>query len=150
TKPRLYIADLGLAQEKPVQVYIEPSNYSASEPWTLIHNAVVDTENGYLYLPFGVSNDYRLRIIGMGYLDFYDSSGDVGTDWDDTININSPQTDILIAQAALYLYTWMVMPNFTAGDRKDFAEMMGFWQQELRKRINKFGMPIPSAPVKWR
>ena len=148
-KPRLYIADLGLAQETPIQVFIEPSDYSKEAIWTLIHNTVVDTENGYLYLPTGVSNDYRLRIIGMGYLDFL-VSGVSSTAWASTINIDAPQTDILMAQAALYLYTWMAMPDFSSGDRTQYQQMMGYWEQELRKRIGKHGMPIPSSPVKWR
>ena len=149
SQPRLYIADLGLAQEYPTEVFVETSNYSDKEPWKLVHNAVIDTENGYLYLPPTVTNDRRLRIKGMGYLDFL-ASGVSSTAWTATINIEKPQTDILVAQAALYLYTEMAMPNFSQGDRKDYMEMMGFWEQELRKRIGKHGMPIPSSVVKWR
>ena len=133
----------------PSQVFIEPDYYSTDEPWQLIHNANLDTESGYLYLPSSVMRDRRLRIIGMGYLDFL-ASGVSSTAWTAAININSPQTDILIAQAILYLYTWMSMPNFQQGDREDFIQMMGFWQDELRKRKGKFSMPIPSWPVKWK
>ncbi len=149
TQPRLFIENLGLAQEMPHQVFIESTNYSLYEPWTLIHNAVFDTENGYLYLPDNVPDDYRLRIKGIGYLDFL-ASGVSSTAWTATINIDAPQTDILIARAALYLYTEMAMPNFSSGDRKDYQEMMGFWKGELRERIGKHGMPIPSIPTKWR
>lgn len=149
TNPRLFIDHLGLAQETPHQVFIEPSNYSLDEPWTLIHSAEIDTENGYLYLPSSIPNNRRLRIRGLGYLDFL-VSGVSSTAWTSAININKPQTDILVAQAALYLYTRMAMPNFSSGDRKDFQEMMGFWKQELRERIGKHGMDIPSVPTKWR
>ena len=148
-KPRLYIADLGLAQEQPHEVFIEPSNYSQEAIWPVIHNTDLDSENGYLHLPTGVLNDRRLRIRGMGYLDFL-ASGVSSTSWAATININAPQTDILIAQAILYLYTEMAMPNRTVGDRRDYQEMIGFWQGELSRRIGRHRMPLPSIQVKWR
>ncbi|KKK50594.1 hypothetical protein LCGC14_3123460, partial [marine sediment metagenome] len=64
-------------------------------------------------------------------LDFL-ASGVSSTAWTATININSPQTDILVAQAALYLYTWMSIPNFDSGTTERFQQMMGFWQGELQ------------------
>ncbi len=149
-QPRLFIETLGLSQEKPVQVEIEPSNYSTDEPWAQVFNSRLDTELGYLYLPSSVQRDRRLRIKGIGYLDFLDSSGDSGTAWDSTININSPQTDILIAQAILYLYTQMSLPNFSRSTKQDFQEMMGFWERELRVRIGKHGMEVQSIPVRFQ
>ncbi|KKN72883.1 hypothetical protein LCGC14_0405870 [marine sediment metagenome] len=149
-QPRLFIETLGLAQEKPIQVEIEPWYYSTDEPWAIIFNSRIDTELGYLYLPSSVQRDRRLRIKGIGYLDFVDSSGDSATAWNSTININSPQTDILIARAILYLYTQMSMPNFSRNTRQDFQEMMGFWDGELRRRISKFGMEVQSIPVRFQ
>ena len=149
-QPRLFIETLGLSQEKPVQIFVEPSNYSTDEPWVLVFNSRVDTELGYLYLPSSVQRDRRLRIKGIGYLDFLDSSGDSGTDWADTININSPQTDILIAQAIVYLYTQMSLPNFSRSTRQDFQEMIGFWEDKLRRRIGKHGMEVQSIPVRYQ
>ena len=149
-QPRLFIDQLGLSQEKPIQVLIEPSNYSTDEPWTPVFNSRLDTELGYLYLPSSVQRDRRLRIKGIGYLDFLDSDGDSATAWDSTININSPQTDILIARAILYLYTQMSLPNFSRNTKQDFQEMIGFWERELRKRIGKHGMEVPSIPVRFR
>ncbi|KKM08181.1 hypothetical protein LCGC14_1726450 [marine sediment metagenome] len=90
--------------------------------------------------------DRRLRIEGMGYLDFL-ASGVSSTAWTATININSPQTDILVAQAALYLYTWMSMPNFDSGTTERFQQMMPFWQQELAKRKRLFRMPMPDIQI---
>lgn len=149
-QPRLFIDQLGLSQEKPVQVLVEPSNYSTDEPWIQVFNSRLDTESGYLYLPSSVPRDRRLRIKGIGYLDFLDSSGDSATAWDSTININSPQTDILIAQAIFYLYTQMALPNASRSTRQDFQEMMTFWDRELRRRIGKHGMEVQSIPVRFQ
>ena len=149
-QPRLFIETLGLSQETPVQVLIEHYNYSNDEPWTQIFNSRLDTELGYLYLPSSVQRDRRLRIKGIGYLDFLDSSGDSATAWNSTININSPQTDILIAQAIVYLYTQMSLPNFSRSTKQDFQEMIGFWNAELRRRIGKHGMEVQSIPVRFQ
>jgi len=149
-QPRLFIDQLGLAQEKPIQIEIEPENYSTDEPWATIFNSRIDSELGYIYIPSSVQRDRRLRIKGIGYLDFVDSSGDSGTDWADMININSPQTDILVAQAAVYLYTVMSMPNFSRNTKQDFQQMIGFWENKLRVARNKFGMEIPSIPVRFQ
>ena len=148
--PRLYISDLSLVQNKPHQVLIEPANYSKQEPWTLIHNIRYDQTNGYMYLPSGVSQDYRLRILGNKYLDFYDTSDVVGTDWADTIAIDTPQTEILVAQAAVYLCQQMIVPNYTSGEGDEWARALSYWQRELRERISRFGMLSPPATVSWR
>ena len=149
-QPRLFIDQLGLAQEKPIQIEIEPRYYSTDEPWAIVFNSRIDPELGYVYLPSSVQRDRRLRIKGIGYLDFVDSSGDSSTAWNSTININSPQTDILIAQAALYLYTIMSMPNFSRNTKQDFQEMIGFWERKLRTAIGKFGQEVQSIPVRFQ
>ena len=149
-QPRLFIDQLGLSQETPVQVEIESENYSTDEPWAQVFNSRLDTELGYLYLPSSVQRDRRLRIKGIGYLDFLDSSGDSATAWDSTININSPQTDILIAQAILYLYTQMSLPNFSRNTRDDFQDMVVFWESKLRRAIGKHGMEVQSIPVRFQ
>ncbi len=149
--PRLYIGGLGLAQNKPHQVLIEPSNYSMQEPWSLIHNIRYDQTNGYMQLPSGVSPDYRLRILGNRYLYFHDTSGVIGTDWDDdSIDLDDPQIEILIAQAMIYLCQQRIVPNYTSGESKEWAQSMAYWQAELRERINRFGMTSQPATVSWR
>ncbi len=149
--PRIYIGNLNLVLNKPHQVLIEPYYYSKQEPWALIHNIRYDQTNGYMYLPSGVSPDYRLRILGNKYLDFYDSSGVVGTDWDDdSIDLDSPQIEILIAQAMIYLCQQRIVPNYTSGEGKEWAQSMAYWQAELRERINRFGMTSQPATVSWR
>ena len=145
---RLYINHLGLAQNRPHQVFIEPSYYSQEEDWIKIFDYKVD-KDGYLYIPTTYPSDYRLRIRGIGYLDFLDSSDVSGTDWEDTIDIDEPQLKILVAEAALYLYTWMSMPNYETGTRKDYQEAMGYWTMEAEKRKNKYGMRSPPATTHW-
>ncbi len=135
---RLFIGGLGLAQNVPHQVSVEQSNYNQRDPWLRLDMTPFNFEDGYMTTP-GLK-DRRLRIEGMGYLDFL-VSGVSSTAWTATININSPQTDILVAQAALYLYTTMSMPNFDSGTTERFQQMMGFWQGELDRRIRKFRMP---------
>lgn len=149
TQPRLYIANLGLAQDYPREVYYESSNYSNREPWIRIHEADFATENGYMYLPSSVPNDRRLRIKGIGYLDFL-ASGVSSTLWTATINIEKPQTDILYAEAMVYLCNQMVIPNYTVGVSDAWKEASAYWQNELRVRRGKHGMPMPTIPVKWR
>jgi len=144
--PRIYIGNIGFAQNQPTQVLIERGNYDNTEPWTLIHGIEYDHEGGYMYLPNWVSAGYRLRMKGIGYLDFL-ASGASSTAWTATINVDSPQLDILVAQAALYLYTEMSMPNFERGDREEYQKMISFWQEKLRKAISQFGMVAPNIPV---
>lgn len=146
-RDRIYIGNLSLAQNQPYQVFVEPRYYSHQEPWVEIHDWEVD-EGGYLHLPTSVPNDYRLRIIGKQYLDFL-ASGTSSTAWTATINIDSPQTEILVAEAAVYLYTWMSMPNYESGTRQDYQGMIGFWKDEAKRRKSKFGMPSLSPTVSW-
>lgn len=148
TRRKIYIGDLGLAQNKPHQVLRESSDYSQREPWVLIHNYEVD-KDGYLYLPTAIG-DYKLRILGIGYLDFVDSNGDSSTAWDATIDIDSPQTEILVAEAAIYLCNQMIVPNETSGESERWMQALGYWKAELRDRQGKYGMQSPNATIHWR
>lgn len=151
SRNKIYIGDLDLVQNKPHQVLIEPSSYTQDEPWVLIHNIRYDQTNEYMYLPNNVLSNYRLRILGNRYLYFHDTSGDVGTDWDDdSIDLDDPQIEILIAQAMIYLCNQKIVPNYTSGEGKEWAQSMAYWQAELRERISRFGMTSPSATVSWR
>ncbi len=145
---KIYIGNLVLARNRPHQVLIEPTNYSSAEPWIPIRGITYDTTNGYMYLPKIVTPDLRLRVLGIGYLDFL-ASGVSSTAWTAAIAIDSPQLDILIAQAALYLYQEMSMPNFSHGTREKYQEMIGIWKQELVDRIARYGMIAPAALVQW-
>jgi len=151
SRNKIYIGDLGLVQNKPHQVLIEPTSYTQDEPWVLIHNIRYDQTNGYMYLPNNVSSDYRLRILGNKYLYFHDTAGDEGTDWDDdSIALDDPQIEILVAQAIIYLCIQKVVPNDTSGESKRWAQSLAYWQGELRGRINRFGMISQSLTVSWR
>jgi len=149
--PRIYIGNLDLVQNKPHQVLIEPANYSKQEPWALVHEVKYDQTNEYMQLPSGITPDRRLRILGNRYLYFHDTSGVVGTDWDDdSIDLDDPQIEILIAQAMIYLCLQKAVPNDTSGEGKRWAETFAYWRGELRERISRFGMIAPSATVNWR
>ncbi len=146
-RTRIYIGHLGLAQNRPHLVQVEPSGYSQQEPWLTIRDCKVD-QNSYLYLPASVLPDYRLRIRGIGYPDFT-ASGVTSTAWTATIALDYPQTEILVAEAALWLYTRMSMPNFTQGVRAEYQKMMAYWESEIVKRKAKFGMLTPPVAANW-
>lgn len=144
--PRTYIGNLGLAQDRPYAVYMERGDYRNIEPWVRLSN--ISYEGGYMTLPNNVPRDYRLRVEGIGYLDFL-LAGVVSTSWTASISIDQPQLDILVAHAILNLYTELSMPNMTSGDRSAYQEMMGFWKQEVRDRVRRSGMEMPVAQVNW-
>lgn len=145
---RVYIGDLNLAQEQPHQVLQQHDKDIYKEPWPLLHGCTIGSDD-YLYLPPSAVKDYRLRILGTNYLDFYDSSGDVGTDWDDTIALDSPQLEILVAEAAVYLCNQKIVPNDTSGTSANWERARAYWQAELKDRRAKFGMVTPSATVNF-
>jgi len=144
---KTYLAYVGFAQNIPPSVYIEPNQYSTEEDWIPIHDYEIDNL-GYLYIPTSIPADYRLRMRGAGYLDFI-ASGTSSTAWSSTIALNSPQTEVLIAEAAVYLYTWMSLPNYESGTRKDYQGMLEYWQAESQRRRSKFGMPPLSITNSW-
>lgn len=145
TRDRIYIGDIGLAQGKPHRISQSADAAIQNEPWHLFHK--YDVQDGWLHLPEGSPN-CRLRIEGIGYLDFI-KDGAVSTDWAAVVDIDSPQTEILIAEAVMYLYTQMILPNFTSGDRENFVEILKYWASELNRRRGKFGMPTPPPSVIW-
>ena len=144
---KLYIGNLGLAQDKPLKVEIEPTSYSQDEEWLGVRDYVVDGD-GYLYIPTDYATNRRLRIRGTGYLDFL-ASGVSSTDWTATIAIDSPQLDILVAEAALYLYTTMALPNAESGEREAYQEMMAFWEKQSTTVKSKFRMKSPGVVIHW-
>jgi len=124
---------------------MEPYYYSSDEPWTRLSNYFLD-KDGYLYLPTNYPSDYRLRIRGIGYLDFL-VSGVSSTAWTATIALDEPQLEILVAEAALYLYTQMSLPNFESGTREQYQQALEFWKQESADRRAKYSMVSPPASI---
>jgi len=147
TRNMVYVGDLGLARNEPHRVSRLRTIYGQAEHPYPIRDGTVD-KDGWLHLPSDISN-YTLRIEGIGYLDFYDSDGAVGTDWEDTIDIDSPQTEILVAGAAVYLCNQMIVPNFTSGTSESWKEALKYWQGEYRDRYAKFGMLPPNTMINW-
>jgi len=144
---RLYVGHLGLAKNLPNQVFIEPLYYSSDEDWIQVRDWRLDN-GGFLYLPTTVPSDLRLRITGKGVLDFL-ASGVASTAWTATIAIDQPQLDILVAEAAVYLYTQMSIPNFETGDRKQYQETVNAWIQIRNELIAKSGMKSLPVPIHW-
>jgi hypothetical protein len=138
----IYIGYLGLVNNMPNVV-----EQGDTGNWSRMHDWSVD-EDGYLHMPSGV-NDLYVHITGYGLLDFL-ASGVSSTSWAATVNINTPQTDILIAQAAVILYTTISLPNFDTGISGRFATAIGYWEAELAKRIQKFHMPYYQISKIWR
>ena len=142
------ISGLGLAKNLPHQIWQSSDKTDDGIAWYPIRDYTVD-KDGNLWLHRGTC-DYDLRIVGIGYLDFLDGDDVVGTDWEDTIDIDSPQTEILVAGAAVYLCNQMIVPNFTSGTSEGWKEALKYWQGEYRDRYTKFGMSPPNAMVSWR
>jgi hypothetical protein len=143
---KIYIGDLGMALNSPYVIEQTDDDSIMEEPWTLLRNYDVGSD-GYLYLREG-TNDCRLRISGIGYLDFL-ASGVASEAWAATVAIDSPQTLILIAEAIRYLYIQLVTPNFTPGDRDQYVKMLQYWEAELQARKNRFGMKALPATIDW-
>ena len=141
--PRIYIGELGLVKNIPHQVLIENKYYSRTEPWTIVRG--IEYDDGYMYLPSSVRANFRLRIIGTKYLDFL-ASGVSSTAWTATVNLDSPQTEILIAQAIIYLYRTKIMPTQNVGDSQQAIQALQYWENELTNRKMRYGMtPIPAT-----
>ncbi len=147
--PRIYIGELGLSDNTPNEVLIESSNYYEGEPWVRLHRWDVDPANGYLYLPDNVATDLRLRIEGIGYLDFL-ASGVSSTAWTATVALNSPQTEILVSKAAEYLCRNMTLPSISSSKiATSWQGATAYWEKETAKRIARYGMWTPPATVHW-
>ena len=142
---KVYVGDLSLAQNYPVQVYETRNDDVFKEPWIRLRDFSLDSDN-YLHLPTA-TKDYQLRIIGTGYLDFLAASV-ASTAWTATIAVDEPQSWILAAEAAVYLCNQRVLPNFDSNTTTRWEKALAWWMNERQERRNKFGMPTPNALVK--
>jgi len=150
TYNKIYVGDLGLTNNEPHQILQQSTSNLKSEPWQMLRGWEPDILNGYIHLTEG-SNEYRLRVIGMGTLDFVTSAGVASTGWTTatTIPIGEPHIRILTAYAALYLYQHMTLPNYDSGTVTMFEAGVQRWQAEIAKRSALFGMPSPAATRDW-
>jgi hypothetical protein len=144
---KVYVGDLDFVKNEPDAIWMEPSNYSTAEPWIPVRNWTLD-KDGWLHIP-DTGLKRRLRMEGMGYLDFLDTNGDVGTDWADTIDIDSPQTKILSAQAIIWLCNQMILPNYDSPETERWEKALNYWQRELDKRIKRYSMTLNPIHAKW-
>lgn len=135
--PRIYIGNLDLATDIPHSVSYEAS----CNDWIQIEG--IEYNDGYMTLPYVPES--RLKIDGIGYLDFL-KDGVSSDAWDATIDIDSPQTEILIAYAAIYLLETSVLPQQDTGNMELILQALNLWE---RKRVQSllYKMPIPQWTV---
>lgn len=135
-RTEVYIGDLGLDSNTPTEVLT--AQRVRLRGWSV-------DEAHFLHIPTYLQN-CGLRIIGIGYLDFL-KTGASSNDWAATIAIDSPQTDILIAEAAKYLYAQKVMPDEESGESDQYARAVSYWNQELKDRRASYSMETPIPTV---
>lgn len=135
--PRIYIGNLDLATDIPHSVSYEASY----NDWIQIEG--IEYNDGYMTLPYVPES--RLKIDGIGYLDFL-KDGVSSDAWDATIDIDSPQTEILIAYAAIYLLETSVLPQQDTGNMELILQALNLWE---RKRVQSllYKIPIPQWTV---
>ena len=143
-RDKLYVGGLGLHRNTPHKVGIVADNFIQYDPWHTLHNWNVS--NGYLYFP--APANYRVRIEGIGAAN-WTVSGAVSTLWTAIIDLDQPQLDIVIAEAVMELYRQMISPNYTSGERDNFAQMLQYWEKEMQVRKGKYSMIPPPASVIW-
>ena len=142
------ISTLGLFNGVPHRVSEAPDADSTDEYWYTLRNWHVESD-GKLYLKEGTCGCY-LKIEGIGYLDFVTPGTSTVSDaWTAVMDISSPQTFILVAEAIVYLYTQLSMPNFTTGDRKEMEPILTFWAKMMDYRKSKFKMMPPAATIQY-
>jgi hypothetical protein len=143
------ISALGLLNNTPSRISQAATATATDKDWVVLRNWHIESD-GKLYLHEGTS-DYYLKIEGIGYLDFLSVTTPypVSTAWTATIAIDIPQLYILTAQAVMYLYVQMIMPNYTSGERDQFAKILQYWQTELADRKGRYAMVPPSPTVDW-
>ncbi len=143
---RVFIGDTNFAQERPHEVLAQRDARIYNEPWIRLRNWTIGSDD-FLYLPQGF-RDNQLRMIGIDYIDFL-SSGASSTDWTSTIAVNQPQLDILIAQAAVYLFRTVSMPGRDDAEISKFSGALSFWESELSARKRKHSMKAPEITISY-
>lgn len=138
--PRIYIDNLNLA-DVPHSVSFEAGDYVNN--WIQIKG--IEYNDGYMVLPSYVPVDRRLKVDGIGYLDFL-SSGVSSTSWDATVDIDSPQTEILVTYAAIYLLENSILPQQDTGSSELILQALNLWE---KKRLDslRYKMSIPQWTV---
>ena len=143
---RVWIGDLGLAQDRPISVSYSSQWNLRQAQWIPAHN-VINEYNGFIDLP-NVPANMNLLIRGYGYLDFL-VAGLPSTSWTATLAIDHPQTTIVTAAAAKWLYQQMMQPNMVSGDIGPFQQGYQFWSAEFERRKDRFHMPEIPIKLNW-
>jgi len=93
-------------------------------------------KNGVLEFPYSITSERPIRVIGMDYL----SSVSADTD---TMELDDPQTNLLYAEAALYLYRQYLAKTPSQGQEL-YGQLLGFWEGEARKQRRMVAMAVPT------
>jgi hypothetical protein len=133
------ITSLGLWKNTPFEVLIEQdtsvSDYPYEPLWGWNWDGVFD---GKLRFPYTMTAGRKLLIVGIKPLAFSGSPSQVAVD--------SPQTLIIQAQAAQWLYE-RLLPNEPGQDLQRWAQLAQKWAGITAQRAAAFGMPLPPGTV---
>ena len=138
------------------KVYIQTSGY-ADDPCDDLHintqefiyNCLppIDVDiNGTLYkflrLPSSYSSKYKLRLIGYKALESLTDDGD-------TLSVNNPQLELVIAESALELYR-IQQGLVSASDRSAYKNEIAFWEHGVAKLESIYRTSTPAGTIKFR
>lgn len=148
------ISDLGLMNHCPNAIYrLRSRNANETQPAPKDLVAMVDnwkrpTSDGILRFTSPLPDGVKLRIVGMAYLTQpADGDSNVTTNWTAT-EVSAPQDEIIIAEAAMYLYRSLISRS-VASDIERFQLLLQYWQQESARRKIAYGMaPLPVTAVR--
>ena len=142
------ITNYGFHRNTPHMVEYTTDPGSTNPTWTTLHNWWVDSSNYLRWLPNQSFNGGALRFRGIKTLQFLLSNSE-STNWSATIAIDTPQTDILVAQAIINVCKQYLQPNQESSTTDRWKEARDDWENELRKAIRKHRMATPPATVMW-
>ena len=103
------------------------SHYSLLLNWT--------TDGTTLEFPYTISESYPIRVVGTGHL----SSGSADTD---TMELDDPQTELLYAQAAVYLYR-QILSKSPGQAQQSYLQLLAYWEEQVKRLKSSVAMSSP-------
>jgi hypothetical protein len=140
---KVYIKDLGLAPYQMPKVSYYDDDDKLYHTVDIYNCSIDDT---YLYLRADY-REYTLIIEGRAYLDFT-VNGASSTVWTSTINLADPQLRILLAEAAVYLYSQLV-GSYTSGGSTYANDRLKYWAAQRAEWITQFAMAPRPVKKNW-
>ena len=135
------ISGLGLYQNQPSQVLQILDDQYARSDFVRLHNWESPTVDGKLRFRGRTmpADGSLLRITGMGYLSSPTTAAG-------TTEADAPQTQIIVAESAVYLYDLLINKS-PAQDIGRFEAAKQRWTQLSMQRRIQFGMPQPAGTL---